>query len=585
MNKGYTVEKGQLILISLLKKSGIKRIIASPGTTNITFVASLMNDPYFEIYSAADERSAAYMACGMAIETKEPVVLTCTGATASRNYIPAMTEAFYRKLPILAVTATQNINKVGHLVPQVIDRSHQISDTYVHSVQIAVPRDKDDEWDATIKLNRAILALKHHGGGPVHINLSTNYTRDFSVQELPDVVKINRYTPLDKLPDIPAGRVGIRVGNHCSFSKAETDAIEEFCVKYGAVVFCEACSNYAGEHRVFAALSSHQGYRKDIFATDVLIHIGETASYGADSTACTKQVWRVSEDGELRDLMRKLSNVFEMPEIYFFKQYTAKPDPYSATRDFDYLKKCIVDYNDIHTSVPELPFSNVWIAQQTAEKLPEDSILHLGILHSQRCWSLFDAKGELRNHTFVNTGGFGIDGCLSTVIGGSIANPEKLHFIVIGDLAFFYDMNSLGNHNIGNNLRILLINNGCGTEFKNYNHFAASFGNDANEYMAAAGHYGNRSPQLVRHYAQDLGFKYLSATNKEEYLNALTEFITSDKCDRPILFEVFTNPEDESEAIKIANTLRIYTPTTNEIIKAKVYSSTIGSVKKIFGKS
>ena len=170
--KYYTVERGQQILVSLLKQHGIRKVIASPGTTNITFVASVMNDPFFEIYSSVDERSAAYMAVGMAEETGEVVVLSCTGATASRNYIPGLTEAYYRKLPILAVTATQNENRVGHLIPQVIDRSQQPKDCCVHSEHVPVPRDTNDEWDATIRLNRAVLALTHRGGGPVHINLA-----------------------------------------------------------------------------------------------------------------------------------------------------------------------------------------------------------------------------------------------------------------------------------------------------------------------------------------------------------------------------------------------------------------------------
>lgn len=54
-----------------------------------------------------DERYSAYLACGMAAESDEPVVLNCTGATASRNYIPALTKAYYRKLPILAITSMQ----------------------------------------------------------------------------------------------------------------------------------------------------------------------------------------------------------------------------------------------------------------------------------------------------------------------------------------------------------------------------------------------------------------------------------------------------------------------------------------------
>ena len=93
MKKGYTDERNAQIIISLMKKNGIKKIVASPGATNICFVASLQYDPYFEIYSAADERSAAYIACGLAAESGETVALSCTGATSSRNYMPALTEA------------------------------------------------------------------------------------------------------------------------------------------------------------------------------------------------------------------------------------------------------------------------------------------------------------------------------------------------------------------------------------------------------------------------------------------------------------------------------------------------------------
>ena len=113
------------ILVALLKAHGIRYVIASPGTTNLNFVASVQCDPFFKVFSSVDERSAAYLACGIASESGEAVVLSCTGATASRNYISGLTEAHYRKLPVLAVTSTQNPIKVGHLVPQVIDRSPQ----------------------------------------------------------------------------------------------------------------------------------------------------------------------------------------------------------------------------------------------------------------------------------------------------------------------------------------------------------------------------------------------------------------------------------------------------------------------------
>ena len=142
----YTSEKNILTLIALLKQHGIRKIIASPGTTNISFVASVQSDPFFELVSCVDERSAAYMACGIAAETGEPVVLTCTGATASRNYAPGLTEAYYRKLPVIAVTATQHLGRVGQNVAQVLDRSQQFNDMVKKSIQLYEVHTAEDTW-------------------------------------------------------------------------------------------------------------------------------------------------------------------------------------------------------------------------------------------------------------------------------------------------------------------------------------------------------------------------------------------------------------------------------------------------------
>ena len=130
----YTDEKNTQVLVALLKAHGIRKVIASPGTTNVTLVASMQYDPFFDVYSSVDERSAAYMACGLSAESGEPVVICCTGATASRNYLSGLTEAYYRKIPILAITATQAISKVGHHVAQVIDRSSLPNDVAKYSI-------------------------------------------------------------------------------------------------------------------------------------------------------------------------------------------------------------------------------------------------------------------------------------------------------------------------------------------------------------------------------------------------------------------------------------------------------------------
>ena len=578
--KYYTSERSIQILISLLKAHNVKKCVLSPGATNITFVASLQQDPWFECYSSVDERSAAYIACGMAAESGEPVVLSCTGATASRNYLPGLTEAYYRKLPVLAVTSTQNINRIGHHIAQVIDRRSMQNDVALLSEYIPVTKDDTEEWSNTVKINRALLELRHRGGGPVHLNVETTYSRDFSVKELPQARMICRVMPADVFPEIPKGRIAVFIGVHQKFTDIETQALDAFCAAYDAVVFVDHTSGYKGKYRVLVSILTSQ--EKDyctLTSMDLLIHIGEVS--GGYIGMRPRAVWRVNPDGELRDSYRQLTCVFEMEESAFFSHYANQ----SVVARHDYLDSCWTALKSTWAKVPAetLPFSNVWIASQTSQRIPAGSVLFLGILNSLRTWNYFDIPNTV--YGYANTGGFGIDGYISSMIGASLVHPDKLYFCVAGDLAFFYDMNVLGNRHVGRNVRILLVNNGKGTEFRNYMHPGAAFGEEADKFIAAAGHYGNKSHLLVRHYAEDLGYEYLSANTKEEYLQNLERFLTPEITDRPMLFEVFTNNEDESEAIRMMNTLNVSASgMAKELTKAVLGEKGKNMVKKMLGK-
>ena len=229
MGSYYTDERNAQIVISLLKQHRIRKIVASPGSTNVCLVASMQCDPYFEMFSAPDERSAAYMACGMAAESGEPVVLSCTGATASRNYFPGLTEAYYRKLPVLAITSSRRSTRIGHNFDQVTDRTSVPNDVVKVSVQMPVVLDSETEWGCIIAANKAILELRHHGGGPAHINIETTYSPSCNVKELPTAKAIFRYTNRDKLPELKAGKVAVFVGAHLPWAEKLTDAVDEFC--------------------------------------------------------------------------------------------------------------------------------------------------------------------------------------------------------------------------------------------------------------------------------------------------------------------------------------------------------------------
>ena len=276
--KYYTSERSIQILISLLKAHNIKKCVLSPGTTNITLVGSLQQDPWFECYSSVDERSAAYIACGLAAESGEPVMLSCTGATASRNYLPGLTEAYYRKLPVLAVTSTQDISRIGHHIAQVIDRRVMQNDVALLSEYIPVTDNDTKEWSNTVKINRALLELRHRGGGPVHLNVETTYSRDFSVKELPQARVIRRVMPQDAFPEIPQGRVAVMIGSHQKFTDAETQALDTFCATHDAVVFGDHTSGYKGKYRVpVSILASQERDYCSLTDMDLLIHIGEVS--------------------------------------------------------------------------------------------------------------------------------------------------------------------------------------------------------------------------------------------------------------------------------------------------------------------
>lgn len=545
MEQYYTNERNVQILIALLKEHGIKRVIASPGSTNVTFVGSLQQDSWFEMYSCVDERSAAYMACGMAAESGEPVVLSCTGATASRNYFPALTEAFYRKLPVLAVTSTQDESKIGHLVAQVIDRTCQPKDTVVCSVHLQTVCDDNEAWNCNVKANEAILALTHHGGGPVHINLTTTYSKDFSVKELPKQRVIQRYSVEDELPAFPRGKIAVFCGSHIRWTKKETEAIDSFCHAYNAVVFTDPSANYEGKYKVAYNLVAQQRIDDANRQVDLLIHIGNMSDF--PNIINPKEVWRVSEDGKIVDRYKKLTNVFEMHEASFFNLYADKM-AIDSDNDDSYLNNCLAVQHRLETEIPDLPFSHLWIANRLHDKLPKNSVLHLGILSPLRSWGYFEIDKSI--DTFCNEGGFGIDGNMSTLIGASLVNPKKLYFGVVGDLSFFYDMNSLGNRHVGNNIRILLVNNSLGAEFLLFKQTnIVNCVDDIESYISAKNHFGHQSPTLVHHYAEDLGYEYLSASTKEDFEQAYSRFVTPELTDKPMIFEVFTKVEDENDAL------------------------------------
>lgn len=570
-NKYYTREKNIQILIALLKSYGIKRVIASPGSSNEALVISLQHDDFFEMYSCVDERSAAYMACGIAEETNEPVMITCTEATSSRDYMPGLTEAYYRKLPILAVMTSHGETMIGSYEPQVLDNAVTPNDTSVYNFRIPLCNTKAEERSTIVHINEAINKLTLNGGGPVRLILEIRDISHYDIKDLPSVPIIRQYTDVNQLPSLPNGKIAIFVGSHKRFSEEETEIIEKFCESNNAAVICDITSGYSGKYKInYSLVASQEGFSSICPNVDLVVYIGMVTGdyYGSGICRHTPNNWLINKDGVYRDRFGTLSAVVTLDETEFFKHYVVE-----GQRSLEFFNSLKRQVENIQDKWPEMPFSNLWIARKTCNDIPVTSEVHTAINNSLRSWNFVGLPNEVLG--FSNVGGYGIDGGLSSMIGASLIHPDKIYYGICGDLQFFYDINIIGNRHVGKNIRILLVNNGHGQEFRFYQNPASQFGAETDKYVAAGGHFGCKSRNLVKHYAEDLGYKYMTADSKESFLAVYKQFFNNEKSDKPIIFEVFTTTEDEDRALKLTRTI------VPRVVPKKELAAKV--VKKIIG--
>lgn len=569
--------KNVRILLSLLKQAHIRHFVISPGSRNMPLVKSVEDDPYFTCYSVVDERSAAYFAVGLSLEVRAPVVITSTSGQATRNYFPGLTEAFYRKAPILAVTTDYDENFTSQLNMQSVQQMGIPADTANVSVDIPIIKDRNDEHLATRRLNEAIDALTRKGGGPAHVNLRINEHWVKGEDKLEVSRKISRHLPLDtEWPEIGSKKTLLVIGQHHPFSEMETKALATFASKHNLAIYVNHISNYNGEKTVHGNLRLTIGGFESL-RPDLLITIGgHLGDYPLDGNLKRAGIehWRVCEDGNYSDSYNSLTRIFECPEKHFFERMiTSAPENTAA----DYYGKWVEEVEK--TCIPAaFPLSHALVAQCLSPLVPADSNLHFAILSSLRFWEFFKIDPSIR--CYSNVAGFGIDGDLSTFLGQSVAS-EALNFLIIGDLAFFYDMNSLGIRHLKNNIRIVLVNNRGGGEFRLNSHAADQFGDESNRHIAAGGHFGDSAEGWVRNN----GFKYISVKGKDELESALQELVRPS--DSPVLLEVFTTMSDDAGSLQAIIDANDQTPQSKKFaqaIKASIPQDMKTGIKKLLGR-
>lgn len=545
----YTELKAYQIIIALLKKYGISHCVLSAGSRNVPFVHSIEEDPYFHCYSVVDERSAGYFALGLAQELNEPVVISCTSSTATCNYWPPVAEAFYQGVPIVVLTSDRDPAMLGQWEDQMIDQVGMYDRHVRKSVNLPIINSRDDEIFCQRLVNEALLELDHRGTGPVHINVPMkSYNNSFNVKTLPDVTKIDRLGINDndsewdkKIEKLKAAkRILLTCGQNSYVSPKLQDGIKQFFKKYNSAVLLDYMANVELEEGINTTVCMDARYITDKKTKELLPDI--VISFGGNIFSGIKEQlrkfagqfehWLIQEDGRVVDLYKSITTIFECKPEYFFEYCNRHAS--GSMNDRKYYEE-FRSYTD-SVIIPEFEWSHIYAIKEVVERIPSESILHLSINDSIRITNFFKIKPGIK--TYANIGTHGIDGCMSSFL-GQAAVSNKPSYLIIGDLAFFYDMNAIRLRHIGNNVHILLINNEGGSEF----YFNRMWKNKASDLHTTARHFTQ-----AEGWVNSNNFIYLSAHDKESLQSCIKEFMRNDQ-DKPVFLEVFTEMKHDADMI------------------------------------
>lgn len=562
----YSVAKNVKIVIALLKAHNINQLVLSPGGTNAPFIRGVQDDSFFQCYSVVDERSALYFAIGIYLSTGKPVAVCCTSAQATRNYLPGLTEAFYKHVPILAITFSKHPQYTYQDYMQAPDQTSLPRDAVRATYALPYVSNEHDRMHCERLVNEAILELTHIIPAPIQINvpmLDTELSKDDSL-ELPNVKVIRRYFRKD-IPQMNLSdkKILIVVGENRGI---DDKAIVNFASSTNTSIYVNHLSNMENDFTIHGnqlLTCVRQDEFDALLCPDILITIGgQTGDYPLyhrlSGSNKKYEHWRISEKGDVVDTYDHLTKIFECSYDDFFSSFHLSD---VDNNYFETWKEASLEY----TTEIDLPFSAAYVAQQMCGIIPEGSYVNFSILNSLRIWNLFTFKNKVK--CFSNVGAFGIDGCMSTFIGQSVM-IDQLCFMFIGDLSFFYDMNSLGIRHIKNNVRIILINNNGGVEFKLYEKMAEKR-EKIDQYIAASNHFKNAEGWAVSN-----GFDYYRISSKESFHKVLNKMIGSSES--PIIMEIMVTDGDEGTAFS-----RLRQVKDNRTFTEKIFCRVKGGIKRI----
>lgn len=466
------MEKGAVsasaIISSLISQFGIKFVVGSPGSRNMPLLAAFRLNDNLKLKMVIDERSAAFNALGISSIDGSPVAVCCTSGSALLNYAPAVSEAYYRRVPLLVISADRPRDCLNQGEPQTIDQLAAL-DSITAGVFNVDPYDSQSVVER--KVNEALwLLLKT--SRPVHLNVcisepffAPDYSQVKRTYRLIEPVVLNNTISKESIRHIgqklSGKKILIYVGQHLP-DKILISAIARLSEMAGVVVAAESISNLHGCKNVIYGLES--AFKRltiqelTALCPDLILMIGGTPTGRSFRNYVENffigELWRIGKEEEQNDLFQKCTKRIIADSSTFLKRIASVLRPTHQT--------------DI--------FNNVWkrAAQQTIQpkgaKLISDILSHI----PQRCNIELSNGLTVRyasllppsHHRYsANRGVNGIDGSTSVAIGASAAY-SGLTVLITGDMSAFYDVSAYFSPLVSPRFRAIVIANNGGGIFR-----------------------------------------------------------------------------------------------------------------------
>ena len=547
-------------LVALLQAHGVRDLVLCPGSRNAPLVHALSHQlAGTTCHSIIDERSAGFYALGLALATHRAVVVCCTSGTAVANLHPAVAEAYYQGVPLIVLSADRPERWIGQWAGQTLPQPGLFGSLVRKAVHLPEPHTEEERWYCNRLINEALLAALAPLPGPVQINVPIS---DPGVSLLPPTSAKHAPESSDRQPiGMQPGR---RIQQRYPYS-IDAQAVEPLLRRLATF---ERKMILVGQESWSAATSTEDTFPQSL--REQFLCIGESLS-NSPVSICSLDAFLASlSEADRRALQPDLlitlgGHIVSNKMKQYLRSYPPRetwhlsPDPTVVDLFCSLTEQIVVPVGPfLETLAQSLagcassPYALQW--RERIDRLPsptprysslavvgsllshlseEPCVLHLANSSSVRYAELFRKPRRLL--TLCNRGTSGIEGSLSTALGFARQRAEERHFIVIGDLSFFYDLNALGLPEVGSNVRVLLLNNQRGSIFQSL---------PTLEMDRLSQRYITAEHQLrAQGWAESCGWEYLSVHEASELEETMAYFVGP--AERPRLLEAFVSSEDE----------------------------------------